>query len=270
MRTQAPPAYRWTDSIENTKNVAQILALIIAAWWSYNTLVKPELFRPDDYAPHLLVEADIDMSHVFSTYVILNITMRIANDSKDFIHNLGAMYEAMGYRSQSPATSSKLSLSSETDSIRVFVQHLNQRRELLTPWHFLRRHRAQLISTGRILPDDYWFAPGEEFTYQISTYVPCEIDILHLTLSVIAHSADTDALRLQWRESNGRMSWIIRIIEGGQPVDFDPDNNPLHKKIALDWGLIIAATKREIALPIVRRSPNRVCIVKQNEQEKNQ
>ena len=161
------PTDAWSVWIENAKNVAQILALFVAALWSYYTFVKPELFRPDDYRPHLSLETKLESLRVLPDRTVVTLGIHVANKSKRFLRNLASHYELLGFN--------YLPSIQKLDS-RKIADELNKNPTTFRRWNLFTRARTQRISTGRILPEQWWFAPEETYRNQIVVVVPCDVN----------------------------------------------------------------------------------------------
>ena len=182
---------RWSIWIENIKNIVQIIALIVAGWWTYTTYVLPELYRPDDYRPDLFAESKTESIRVLSDRAVVSLSMHVSNQSKRFIHNLGAHYQINGLRNQSNNGKIKLDAISE---------ELNKNKNSLRHWDILPRQKTETISVGRIMPDDWWFAPGERYKSQIVIPVPCNVDVIQMNMSVLYHYGDEKTFEIEWKE----------------------------------------------------------------------
>ena len=193
---------KWSIYIENIKNIAQIIALFVAGFWAYTTYVQPELYRPDDYRPHLFAESKIESIRVLSDRAIVSLSMHVSNQSKRFIRNLGAHYQIIGQRNQSNI---------EKIDLNDISEKLNKYKDSLEHWDLLPRQKTETISAGRIMPDSWWFAPGERYKNQIVISVPCNVDVVQMIMSVLYHQGDEET-PIKWKEKDGYL-WFDKDAE---------------------------------------------------------
>ena len=235
-----PPNTAWSFWVENAKNMAQIAALFVAGIWSYYTLVKPELFRPDDYRPHLNLETRVESLRVLPDRNVVTLGINATNRSKRFIRNLGAHYELLGF-THSPVL--------QDIDPKVIANALNKDPRALIRWNRFKRTPPQRVSIGRILPDKWWFAPGEDYTKRLVVMVPSNVDVLQMNLSFRYDHANSEVFRVKWSENDGNLWYRTEVKLNGQYVPHRPSDDDKHKQIGNDHGLQWTVSTTEIDIP---------------------
>ena len=236
--------------LENAKNIAQILALIFAgvwgAYWGYINYVMPELLRPDDYQPHLVTEARMELLEIFPDRAVFSLNTRIANQSARFLRNVGAFYRATGSRTQNRGERD------DTEMLKDLVKELHEDPQRVTESYLLPRKRVSLISAGRVMPDRSWLAPSEEYTQQIVMPVPCEMDVVRVTMTAvyhIYHYEDGQKFKINWKQEKGSLWFDLMIKENDEFVLFDYESEK-HEEIRKEYGLQWSETVHEASIPV--------------------
>ena len=226
--------------LENGKNIAQILALGVAAVWSYYTFVKPELFRPDDYRPHLHLEANLESMRSLHDRTIVTLGIHVSNKSKRFLRSLATHYELLGYRHLP---------NNQTLDIGDIANELNNNSTTLKRWNLIDRTRTHRISVGRILPEQWWFAPSESYSSQIVTVVPCDTSVVQMNLSSRYNHSASDIFRVEWTGKDGTLWYRTEVKVDGKFVPHLPETEDDHRELEEDYGLQWTASSMEIDIP---------------------
>ena len=200
----------WSAWIENGKNITQILALGIAAIWSYYTFVEPELFRPDDYRPHLRLETKLESMRTLPDRTIVTLGIHVSNESKRFLRSLATHYELLGFSHSSNI---------QTINVGSIANALNSDLKTLKRWNLYDRTIIHRISIGRILPDRWQFAPGETYSNQIVAVVPCDANVLQMRLSSHYDHSNSELFRAEWTKKKGTLWYNTegRVAAGSYP-----------------------------------------------------
>ena len=239
-----PPGHS-KSTIDTIKDIAQIVALVLGgAWtvyWSYQTFVKPESLRPDDYQPHITLTATIEAVEQLSTQTIVSLDINIVNNSRRFLRNVGSIYTARGFQSDEKGTRDLPEL---LDQLVTTARDMNRNPQDLLSWHLARRSGGRTISVGRILPDNWWFAPAEEYGFQTLISVPCEIHILRVTMDAIYyvfHHGDEEVFRVDWQARADTIWYEIKVRDAsGHFVAYDygdAAHEEMRKKHGLQWSV---------------------------------
>lgn len=245
----------WSTWIENGKNIAQILALGIAAVWSYYTFVKPELFRPDDYRPHLHLQTSVESLRTLPDQTIVTLKIHVSNKSKRFLRSLGAHYELRGF-SHLPHI--------QTLDVEEIASELNDNPTTLKRWNLFGRTMTHQISIGRILPEQWWFAPGETYSNQIVTVVPCNVNVIQMNLSSRYDHANSDLFHVKWTGKDGVFWYETEVEVDGRFTTHLPNTVDEHRELEKEHGLQWTASTTEIDIP--HEFPNRECQVRNSTQ----
>ena len=246
----------WSETIEAAKNIVQIGALIIAGFIAYHTDIVPESLRPGDYTPHLNLSAHFKLDQVLNDRAIVSASMHIINQSKAFIQILGASYELRAFRTQNYTEYDDV----DENVLINLASELNSNPHELSPWHILPRESVRIISTGRIISDEYSLSPREEYTYQIALPILCKFDVIVLSIKITFLSGNEEKFQIKWKEANGRLSWILRVREDDQYVNFDP-HNKRHTDAVAKEDLVTTVARRELVLPIAHtQDGGRYCV----------
>lgn len=230
----------WSTWIENGKNIAQILALIVAAIWSYYTFVRPELFRPDDYRPHLHLETRLESMRTLPDRTIVTLIIQVSNKSRRFLHSLATHYELLGLRHVPGARAL---------DIETIARELNDNPTTLRRWDILHRDRIHRISIGRVIPEQWWFAPGETYSIQIVAAVPCDTNLIQMNLSSRYDHSPSNLFHVEWTEEGGSLWYKTEVKVDGKFIPHLPDTVDEHRELEKKHGLQWTVSTTEIDLP---------------------
>ena len=79
--------------METAKNIAQIVAILVAGVWAFSTYVWPEIYRSDQYEPHLFLIAKRDSLHVTEQGVVVSFTILAHNRSNRLLRTVASQYK---------------------------------------------------------------------------------------------------------------------------------------------------------------------------------
>lgn len=235
----------WTQFFYNAKNAIQALALVGAGLWAFVTYVLPEILRPADYRPFLVVETELKSLRALPEHSILTLGIRLENSSKRFLHNIAAYYNAKGFKR------GKLK---ERVSVAQTVQQINKQGDGLVQWHRHGRTEIALISFGQLLPNNWSFAPDETSSTQLVMTIPCTVDILWVQLLLHYSHAPEDIFRAYWKYKDGVLKHKTLVLQNGQYVKYKPDEKPEHKRLGEEYGMYWTAARTEVDIPHEARS----------------
>lgn len=240
-------------NLERLKDGLQIVALVIAGiatgTWTYLTYVKPELLRPDDYIPDVLVQPTFDLIQALPDMAHVSLNMRVVNQSEILIRNLGAWYQVRGMRTGIEQVGSNSLLDDA-------VSQLNDGNgQELIDRHRVPRESVGTVAVGRILPNIWWFSPGDEQTTQVVLTIPCSMNLLEVTVRVFYFASDEDIFGIEWKNRDGVL-WADPTIkeEKDNEVQFrkfdykSDDDEKLRKR----HKLATVKASHEFVIPIVQ------------------
>ena len=230
------------------KNGAYISALIFAGYWGYTTFVYPEQYRPEDYQAHLSVEQRVESIRILSDRAIIAINIRIFNHSKRFLRNLAAYYQVFGQIDECGR--------SELDW-QAIINELNEQRHTVAHWDVFPRQRSEVVSVGRLVPDNWWFAPGEEYNYQFVFSAPRDVAAVEILISLDYFHHSEDIFRGTWKKmsENKNLLFDIEVKKDGNYealVTASGDDNETaqeHKRLAAEHGLRFSTAMSEVDIP---------------------
>ena len=202
--------YLTVENLERLKDGLQIVALVIAGiatgTWTYLTYVKPEFLRPDDYMPDVLVQPTFDLIQVLPDMAHVSLNMRVVNQSEMLIQNLGAWYQVRGMRTGNEQVDSKSLLD---DAVSQLNDGNGQK---LIDRHRVPREPAGTVAVGRILPNKWWFSPGDEQTTQVVLTIPCSMNLLEVIVRVYYYASEEDIFGIKWENRMGEL-WADPTIK---------------------------------------------------------
>ena len=241
----------WMKYIEAIKNIANVFAVIIAGYWGYSTYVSPELYRPNEYLPHLAITTNVESVAILTDRATVSVNIHITNPSKRYLRNVAAQYQAFG----------KMETDRITDiDLNAVSSQLNSERHLVRHWDVFERSQSRLISVGRIIPDFWWLAPGEDYYHRVVFSVPCDVSVIGFNVSLTYHVGEQNMFRADWQEKtiqNGeRYLWFDKEIKAGETfVSFESkvgessDVGDSNKDDVSKYGLQESTAMSEIDIP---------------------
>lgn len=254
MKTQPKsPKNTKSNCLEKVKNIVQIVTIILATMWGYATFVHPEIFRPNDHKPHLNLEARMELIETFPDRAIVNLSMYISNDSKRFIHILGAGFTVGGLKFQLDKIDFKRNYVDLKEKVKILNSINPSEKPIYKHWTFGRRNYLGVISGGNIVPDNYWFAPREKYSRTITMTVPCEVDTLEANLYILNHHGDKRKFSRKWLPVQNQTLWPQLQVKAEEK--FVPINEKQHRKLLVKNGVRLSLTSTEISIPR-RQEPN--------------
>lgn len=208
--------------------------------WTYFTFVEPELFRPDDYRPHLHLQTSIESLRTLPDRTIVTLGIHVSNKSNRFLRSLGTHYELLGF-SHLPNI--------QLLDVEDIAKELNDNPTTLKRWNLLGRKITHQISIGRILPEKWWFAPGETYSNQIVTAVPCDVDVIQMNLSSRYDHSDSDLFHVNWTGKDGVFWYETEVTVDGRLVTHRPEKVDAHRELEKEHGLQWTVSTMEIDIP---------------------
>lgn len=228
--------------METAKNIAQIVAILVAGVWAFSTYVWPEIYRSDQYEPHLFLIAKRDSLHVTEQGVVVSFTILAHNRSNRLLRTVASQYKVSAaiYSTQLSKPSMKV------------VDALNSEPNALHRWDRWPLQAIDVASLGRFIPKQWVFAPGENYETQVSVIVPCGTEVSTIDLHLLYHHGPADLLTTSWHYDEEKVSIKIGKIQMlGQLVKYEA-KNPAHKAIAQENGLKWSISKTQIGIPKCR------------------
>lgn len=186
----------WPSYVDAVYKIALSVGLIVGAAWAYITHVHPEVLRPDDYYPHLSVDVSVESMRILKGRAVARLHVEVTNPSKRFVRNIATHYDISGLDQE---------LTAEELDILGIAAKLNNDRNTLERWHSFPVKPTKSISVGRIVPDQWWFAPGEHYETSIVVSVPCQIDTIQAGFSFLYTLRDDDRRKATWRSVKERL-----------------------------------------------------------------
>ena len=190
-----------STTIENTKNIVQIVAIVLAGAWGFITYVLPEIFRSSEYEPHIFLSVKPESLHVGQNGVIVTVRISANTRSKRVLRMVESAFtvSAITYSTQP----------SDPLAMQSIVEKLNSEPNEHHRWNRLALHSQQGVSMGRFISQKWTFAPGESYETQISVVVPCATDVASISAHLLYHHGRAGLLKTKWKMKGEVVSFDI-------------------------------------------------------------
>ena len=143
---------------------------------------------------------------------------------------------------------------------KTITSTLDEYKFLIRHWDIFSRKRAEIVSVGRIVPDFWWFAPGEEYRNRVTFSVPRSTTVIEINTHAKYYHGNEDTFQVNWSTLKGKdelehLSAAIKVKDSGEWVEFayNPnDDTPLsqaHKELAIEYGLSYSVKMSEVDVP---------------------
>lgn len=228
-------------TIENTKNIVQIVAIVLTGAWAVITYVLPEIVRTREYEPHIFLSVKPESLYVGQSDVIVTFRISANNRSKRILRIVES-----NFRVSANTYSTRLSDSSE---LKEAVRLLNSEPNTHHRWNRLALGSTHMVSSGRFISQNWKFAPEENYDTQISVVVPCGTDVASISSDLLYHHGRAGFLESKWKIHDEIVSFQIdKILIRDKPTAYN-SMDPEHKKLVQRNGYTWSKSETEIGIP---------------------
>lgn len=238
------------------KTSTEILAVLVAAIWVYQTFIYNEWIKPNLQPPHVVLESSAEVVGKKDDFYILQLKTTLTNSSKVKVNLLSYWVDIHTY-SIASAKDKKIfttNVISDLNSDKPILRNIYAR-------DYIQSTKPELAQIQQLFSGDWWLEPGEDISAERTVYLSDKNDVAQI--NYYARTAkNKDKLCIKWGVNDPKGSVpseigpLTHLNTGGEEMcgdkeGFEKFNHENKKHLALRDKYALSTTSSRLEIPLM-------------------